>query len=502
VLLEGRSPVSLAPAAPAPGRRHDLIAAASGLLLFAAVAVAGGLLDRHSHHILVRWPPLMARWNPHVGPGTPAAVAVAVLVVGYGPALARRLSWRALLWSSWAGALAWSWSLALVDGWQRGVAGRLTTASEYVHGVGHFHNAGSALRGFTGHILIGSPDPWEAHVIGHPPLAVLTFVGLDRIGLGGGAWAGVFCVTAGSTFVMAVLVTLRTLKGGGGSGESGGRSAEAGARAAAPFLVLTPGAIWVGVSADGYFAAVAAWALALLAVAATRTAKLTAAVAGLGSGLLFGAALYLSYGLTLLVVPAAVVLVCAARTRARTRSRTRSRPSVRAVPVPAVAVAAGLLGLAGAVLSFTLAGFDWWEAYGLLKTRYYQGWGGIRPYAYWMWGDLGATVAAVGLACVAGMRRALLGVPAAVRAWRGGRGGDDFGRSAAVETLLPCAFLLAMVAADLSGMSKAETERIWLPFTLWLPMTAALLPARDRRAWLIAQAVAALLLNHLLLTQW
>jgi hypothetical protein len=62
--------------------------------------------------------------------------------------------------------------------------------------------------------------------------------------------------------------------------------------------------------------------------------------------------------------------------------------------------------------------------------------------------------------------------------------------------------LLAMLAADLSGMSKAETERIWLPFTLWLPATAALLPVPDRRTWLAAQATLALLANHLLLTYW
>jgi hypothetical protein len=59
-----------------------------------------------------------------------------------------------------------------------------------------------------------------------------------------------------------------------------------------------------------------------------------------------------------------------------------------------------------------------------------------------------------------------------------------------------------MLAADLSGMSKAETERIWLPFTLWLPAAAAFLPRRDHRAWLAAQAVVALLVNHLLWTHW
>ncbi|WP_436232739.1 hypothetical protein [Actinacidiphila alni] len=466
-------PASTDPGAPSAGRRRDLLAAGAALLLFAAVAVVGGLLDHR--RVLVSWPPLTATWEPHAGPGTPAAVAVAVLVVGYGPAVARRLPWRWLTPSAWAAAAAWTWSLALIDGWRRGVAGRLTEPGEYLRGIGHFHDAGSALRGFTGHILAGTPQSWETHVIGHPPLAVLTFVGLDRVGLGGGAWAGAFCITVGSAVVPAVLVTLRAL----GGGDAGERTA----RTAAPFLVLTPGAIWVGASADGYFAAVAAWALALLAVAATASSVGRAAAAGLGSGLLFGAALYLSYGLVLLVIPALAVLLCAAA--------TRGRRSPGGLPV---AVAAALSGVGCAVLSFTLAGFDWWEGYRLLRVRYYQGWGGIRPYAYWVWGNAGATVAAIGLACAAGLRRAVLGAPGALRRWRAGH--------APVETLLPCAMLLALLAADLSGMSKAETERIWLPFTLWLPMTAALLPARDRRGWLIAQATVALLLNHLLLTVW
>jgi hypothetical protein len=49
-------------------------------------------------------------------------------------------------------------------------------------------------------------------------------------------------------------------------------------------------------------------------------------------------------------------------------------------------------------------------------------------------------------------------------------------------------------------MSKAETERIWLPFAVWLIPACALLPRP--RAWLTAQAVLAFLVNHLLLTYW
>ena len=51
-------------------------------------------------------------------------------------------------------------------------------------------------------------------------------------------------------------------------------------------------------------------------------------------------------------------------------------------------------------------------------------------------------------------------------------------------------------------MSKAETERIWLPFILWLLPAAALLPAPRPPRLAGRQAVSALLVNHLLLTGW
>ena len=58
----------------------------------------------------------------------------------------------------------------------------------------------------------------------------------------------------------------------------------------------------------------------------------------------------------------------------------------------------------------------------------------------------------------------------------------------------------AILVADLSGMSKAEVERIWLPFAVWLMPACATL--RNPRAWLVAQAAVALAVNHLLLTVW
>ena len=71
------------------------------------------------------------------------------------------------------------------------------------------------------------------------------------------------------------------------------------ARRAAPFLVLAPAAIWVAVSADAVFAAVAAWGLAALAVASPPTGP-TAVAGGRAAGLLLGLLPLLSYGLLLL----------------------------------------------------------------------------------------------------------------------------------------------------------------------------------------------------------
>lgn len=453
------------PAAPTgtAGGRRDLAAAAAGVLLVALAIGAGWLIQQGDGSLQVQWPPLLASWDPHLGPGTPAAVAVAVAVVAYGPRLAGRLPWRALLLTCWAGSVAWILSLALIEGWYRGVERRLTTKHEYLRAIDRFDDIGAALRGFTDHIVIGPPGNWPAHVAGHPPGATLTFVGLDRAGLGGGAWAGTWCIVLGGSAAVAAMVALRALTG------------EHLARRAAPFLVLAPFAVWTGTSADGYFTAVAAWSVALLALAATRTARHPAGAA-LGSGLLFGLTCYLSYGLTLLAALLTAVLLLGRTAR------------------PIVPLALGALVVPAA---FTLVGFNWWAAYHLLVERYYQGAGGTRPYSYWVWANFACTTLAAGLATVAGLRRAAVASPAAVRGLRSGAS-----TGAQRLAFLTLAALLTLVVADLSGMSKAETERIWQPFVVWLMPAAALLPDIGRRGWLTAQAVVALLVNHLLWTGW
>ncbi|WP_425302725.1 hypothetical protein [Nocardia wallacei] len=467
------------------GVRADLVCAGLAAALVAAAFVVPRMHSEHwRERVYAAAAPIFGQWLPHVGWGTGTAIAVAVLVVVLGPTAARQLPWRRLLALTWVTAVVWAFSLALVDGWQRGFAGRLTSGHEYLHEVGGVGDIGAMLRGFAGRILDFQPDSWTTHVSGHPPGALLVFVLLDRVGLGGGAWAAVVCVLAGCSAAVAVPVALNAL----GAPER--------ARAATPFLALAPAAIWLAVSADALFAGVAAWAVALLAVATRPGAGRTPAA--VGSGLLFGFGLYLNYGLVLMVIPAAAVV--AAR-------------GLRPV-LPA------LLGVAVVVVAFTAGGFWWLEGYHLVVQRYYQGIASERPYSYWVWGNLAATVCAVGLATAAAGPRvarglalgaALTGPNSTGRqylslstSWSSKAAGylADWRSAVDPAALLAAAALLAILAADLSGLSKAETERIWLPFDMWLLAATALLPPRSVRFWLAVQAVATLLLAHLLLTNW
>ena len=432
--------------------RADLIAGGGAIGLIALAAVVGAALYLAGRPVHATSAPFTGIWLPHAGPGTPLALAVAGLVVWHGPRLASQWSWRRLMVSGYAAAVAWTLSLALVDGWQRGLAGRLVTTDEYLSEVGGVTDLPAMLRGFTGRILDFQPDSWTTHVSGHPPGAFLVFVGLDRIGLGGGAVAALVCVGVGALIAVAVPATIRAL------------GDEDAARTAVPFLVLFPGAIWIGASADGLFAGVTATGLALLALALTRRRIWTGAAAGA----LLAFSLYLSYGLTLFVLPTVAVVLLARRAG------------------PLAWRAIGAAGAAGAavVVAFAFAGFWWLDGYHLVVERYYQGIASDRPYAYWVWANLALVVAGAGPVAAVIVRRTLP-IPA--------RGPEVF---------LPLAGLAAIVAADLSGLSKAEVERIWLPFAVWLMAGAALLPPASRRGWLIAQAVIALLINHLLLTTW
>lgn len=436
--------------------RGDLIAVGAAAALLAAAVIVGAYLKANGYgkHLWTSAAPLFGNWLPHIGPGSVVAVLLAIAVVAWGPALAARLAWRTALSLSYVAAVGWTFSLALVDGWERGFATRLTTRTEYLTEVPGVTDIGAMIGEFTGRIPITSPGEWAAHVGGHPPGALLVFVWLDRIGLGGGAAASTVCVLVGCLIAVTVPVAVRVLAG------------ETAARAVLPFAVLFPGAVWIGASADGLFAGVASVGLALLVLACTVARTTHRIGLALAAGLVLGFSIFLSYGLVLMG-PLAIGVVLYRRAWG--------------------VLAAALAGALVVTAVFTLAGFWWLNGYHVVLERYYQDVGAARWYSYWVWANLAAFTLAIGPAVVAGLRQC---------------GYSAVRRYAEPALVLVAGALAAILIADISGLSKAETERIWLPFAVWLLPAVALLPRSHYRGWLAAQAVTALAVNHLVLTAW
>ncbi|GGF30700.1 membrane protein [Marmoricola endophyticus] len=446
------------------------MAAAAGLVVAVLVVVAAFVVPP-----LLGWDvrarvdqngaaPTHGYWEAKVGIGTIPAVLLAVLGVRYATGLAQRLTWRWLLLAAFVAGLAWMLALAYVDG-SSGMTRVLGNAYEYLPTARDVTNLPGTIDDFIRRIPYAAGDNWVTHIAGHPVGALITFVVLVRLGLGGDYSAAMVVTLAAATIAPAVLVTLRRL------------GAEPLARRAAPYLVLTPAAVFMAVSADALFAAIAAWGLAALACAATsaRTGPMIG-WAGL-AGLLLGWCVLLSYGLLLLGLLAVAVLLVARSWR----------------PLP-VAVVAALVP----VLVLAAMGFAWWDAYPVLVERYNDGVAMDRPMAYWWWGNLGALLVSAGPLLGAGLglwAARLGGMGRAVRA----RLRESPERAVLI---LVGAAVLTIALADASGMSKAEVERIWIPFIPWLTISLALLPRRWGRWALGGQVVFALAVQHLLYTSW
>jgi hypothetical protein len=418
--------------------------------LVAAAAAVPPVTGWRVHPLLVGGvAPLAASWSPRLGPGTLPAVVMAALALQYARRLAADLSFGRLLAVAYAGGLAWLVALATVDG-RAGLAHVLDRPGEYLPTARATHDIGDTLHHYVERI----PHLWPTHIAGHPPGALLFFTGLVRAGLGGSLATGLVVILLAASTPLAVLVTLRRL------------GAEGAARRAAPFLVFGPAAIWTAVSADAVFAAAGAWGLAALAVAATAARR--APAAGLLAGTLLGYCAFLSYGLPLLALPAAGVLVAAGTRR----------------PLPWA-----LAGAAAVVVAFAAAGFRWWDALPVVRARYYAGIASERPAAYWGWADLAALTVSAGPIAAAGVAQVL----SRLRRWPAER---------AVLSLVTST-AGAIVLADLSFMSKAEVERIWLPFVpLACVAAAAALPTARPRVLVGVLAAQALLTTVLFETIW
>ena len=407
--------------------------------------------------------PLVAEWRPRVGVGSLVALALVWWATTERPWVAvRGMGWGTLLLTAWALAFTWMVALALVDGVE-GVGAVLTRDSEYLVTARGVDDIGALLRTFVSRIPLEANGNWPIHVAGHPPGALLFFVALAKIGLGSGLAAGLVVCAVAATTPVAVAVACRAL------------GAETWARTALPFLVLGPFAVWQAVSADAVFAAAAGWSIALAALSATAARRSAAAGFGIAAGLGLGVCSMLSYGLPLVGVIVLAALVAGL-------GWTRESALLLGV------VAAGTLTV---VALFAVAGFAYWDAYPVLHQRYWDGLASVRPAAYWLWANFALLAVSGGPLLFGSLAATIERVAAAVR------------RPQAEPALtLVAGALVAVLVADLSLMSKAEVERIWLPFLPWLLLSTAALPTRWRRPALGLQAGLALVVQSLLVTPW
>jgi hypothetical protein len=423
------------------GERTARLVAGLGALLVVITAAWGLWLDSRGRGVGLGAAPLTGDFRLTLTPWVVLPVALAAAGVRWGPALARRAPWGTLLWASFGAAAAWAVALALVEG-PPGLTEGVTNRWEYLADLDRVGAPGAFLATFTERI-----DGFVTHVRAHPPGLLVLLWWLDRFGLGGPAWTAALMVTGGAAAVPAVMMAAREIAG------------EDRARAAAPYLILTPAAVWIATSADALFAGVAAWGIALLILATGRDDR-AGDLQAVGGGLLLGLGLFMTYGLLPLgLIPLAVSV-----------TRRRIRPLV----IGGSAVVAVALAFAG-------SGFWWYEGLQETTREYYEGIAARRPYGYFVFANLAAFAVAVGPAALGGL--AVL-------------------RDRMLWSVVGAA-LAAVAIADLSGLSKGEVERIWLPFWVWVGLAAAAMAtSRHPRAWLAAQALTALVVQAGVATIW
>ena len=307
---------------------------------------------------------------------------------------------------------------------------------------GHALDPAARLVGDVG----GSPARLDASQ--HPPGFVVLLWVMDHLGFGGVRWEAALIFFGGAAVIVAVLVAVRDVAG------------EAVARQSAPFLVLAPAAIaWT--SGDPFFAGVSAWAVTLMVLATGRTGRQRDALA-VGSGVLFAWTAFLSYGLVLLVLIPLVIGVW--------------RRSFRPLAIGGGVMVAVTLAVWGGT------GFAWWDGLAATRALYFHGVGGRRPYNYFFLGNLAAFGLAVGPATAVALAR--------------------FRRRPLA--ILVGAALAVVLVANVSGMSKAEVERIWLPFVPWVMAAGAVLMTSRwvTRGWLAAQVGFTVLLAVAIRAPW
>jgi hypothetical protein len=322
-----------------------------------------------------------------------------------------------------------------IDGWYSVFGADPEAANEYLPALPSLHSLG--LHAFLDRFAeISRTLP--IHPSAHPPGTLVLF---DAVGVSGAKGAAALVIGLGALVIPLTYVLARRLD------LDEGRS-----RAAALLVAFSPGAMLYGVvSTDAMFATLGLAAACLLLASGFAARACGALVLAIAS----------FFSWALLAVGAFVTLV------AWRRDGPRSAVEV------ALVAAVGVGGFYA--LLYAATGFDPIGAIRAAGEAYDLGISNARPYSYWLFGSPVAFAVSLGLPT----------------AWYAARA---IGAREAAALALAAVIVVSVVV----GLTKAETERIWL-FMVPLAAVAAasLVPLRRMPVVLVlllAQAVAASLL--------
>lgn len=407
--------------------------------------------------------PLFGEWSVDLAPELIVGVLGGAALVAWWPKLTRSLSWRALLGGSWLVSLGWTLAINLPGGWV-GLGAPMDDSHEYL--VTARESLGDPFRFVD--TFVEQLRGYPIHVQGHPPGPVLGLGALRGLGLDGASGISLVLVCVACLASPLVLIAVRAL------------ATETEARRGAVFVGLTPSVLWVATTMDAVFAAVAVASGTALALAAVRSGAWPLAteprggeteptrpmwaggvMAALG-GMLAGLLMLGTYGAPLFLIPTGICLGLLAW-------RRRWAPAGLAV-----------LGAVIPIALAALAGF--WLIDGMQATvvAYHEGIASERPGDFYRLSNLlalGISIGPVVLASLPGRRRA--------GAW-----------------ILVGGALFGLAVAEVSGLSKGEVERIWLPLVPFLTVAAAAIPLRWQRPALAVQLASGVVLAAIFVSPW
>ena len=196
---------------------------------------------------------------------------------------------------------------------------------------------------------------------------------------------------------------------------------------------------------------------------------------------MLASSLYLSYGLVPLVIAlAGAVLLSTRRLH---------------LIVPAMA------GATAIAATWTWAGFRWLDGFNAARAFYRAGAAAERPYSYFVVANLVVFAVMLGPAVIAALARPPTRSADALPRPAGSLRSAD--RLPPSLRWLVWGSLIAVAVADLSGLSKGEVERIWLPFLPFATLVVVrLAPSRGAAPWIAAQAAVAIALQTLMVWPW